>query len=93
MSVCSSEEKPVQIFWDDIHKQFTDKEGQRHSCPSSSKQSQNQRLNQTINDLKTRLANQHNDEVLRIDALQRAQAHNTSLLVEIKAKVDGILRQ
>ena len=96
---CSSKEQPVQIFWNDIKKHFADgpnSDSPKHACSASStKQRQedfDQKFNQTINDLKSQAANQHNDQVQRIDALQRSQAHQTSLLVEIKAKIDGALR-
>ena len=96
---CSSKEKPVQIFWKDIKKYFADgphSDSPKHACPSSSTKDRqlesDKRLNEMINDVKTQMANQHIDEVQRIDALQRAQAHQNSLLVEIRAKLYGALR-
>jgi hypothetical protein len=87
----------TSIYWSDISHCFTDTPGGvRHQCASSSAKDrqleQDKRLNEMINDVKSQMTNQHNDEVQRIDALQRAQAHQNSLLVEIRAKLDGALR-
>jgi hypothetical protein len=59
---CSSKDKPVQIFWNDIKKYFSDgphSDSPKHACPSSSTKDrqleQDKRLNQTINDLRLEL--------------------------------------
>ncbi len=78
------------IFWDDVHKYFVDKpdSGAKHSCPKRVENKQlesDKRLNEMLNDVKQEVSGQ-------ISSLQKSTAHNTSLLVEIKAKLDGVLR-
>jgi hypothetical protein len=89
---CSSKEQPVEIFWGDMKKYFTDATGAKHQCAASSKVDQSRQLNETINDLKSQMSSQHTDEVQRIDSLQRSTAHLTSLVQEIKFKMDAALR-
>jgi len=90
------------LVWNDIQRQFDDlpefNEGrsQRHQCANSStkhrQEELDQKFNQTVNDLKTEINNKFSDQVQRIDSLQKSTARNTSLLVEIKSKLDGALR-
>ncbi len=81
------------IFWSDMKKCFTETpDGERHSCPPSSKIDQNKHLNEMLNDLKSEISNKFSDEVQRIDSLQKSVARNTSILTEIKAKLDMVLR-
>jgi hypothetical protein len=93
---CSSKDHPVEIFWSDLKRQFTDANGAKHQCGGSSTSQQqveaDKKLNEMLNDIKSQMSNEHNDQVERIDALQRSTARNASILTELKAKIDGVLR-
>jgi hypothetical protein len=86
---CSTKDNPVTIWWSDINHYFCGEDGKRHECHSSSVKDRqlesDKRLNEMLNDLKQEVSSQ-------ICSLQKSTAHNTSLLVEIKAKLDGVLR-
>ncbi len=88
----------LAIFWSDIHKYFADgpnSDSPKHACSASSTKHRqedfDQKFNQIINDLKSQMSLQHNDEVQRIDSLQRTQAHQNSLLQEIRLKLNAVL--
>jgi hypothetical protein len=85
------------IIWDDIHKYFANPSGEKHACPSSStnhkQQDQNQKVNAVINDLKTEISGKLSGIERQMDSIQRGMITEHSLLVEIKAKIYGILRE
>lgn len=85
----------IYITWSDISRQF-EENGERHLCSASSAKDRqlesDKRLNEMFADLKTEINNKFSDQVQRIDSLQKAQARGISLLTEIRAKVDGALR-
>jgi hypothetical protein len=86
----------AKIWWSDIHHYFAAEDGKRHDCPNSSfrdKQlDQNQRLNETVNDLKAEISGKFSGIESRFDNMQRTMLHQNSIIVELKAKIDGILR-
>jgi hypothetical protein len=83
------------IFWSDIHKYFADgpnSDSPKHQCPASSKVDQDKRLNEILADLKTENASKFTSLESRFDNIQRTMLHQNSIIVELKAKIDGILR-
>lgn len=80
-----------EILWDDDRKYFADPNGKRHSCPPSSKQSQDQKLNETINDMKTEISGKFSGIERQMDSIQRGQIHTQSMLTEIRLKLNEAL--